>query len=290
MTLFMTCVLAASLATIGVIRTARGKNLLPVRGVRARRSAETQKRVRSITLALIIGVVVFTLTRWPAAGAMAVAVVLLWPKLARAGAIEKQSVAKLEAIANWTESLRDAAASESGLEQALPATLDGAPARLRRPLRNLINALDLRTPLPVALVQFADEIDHRGADKVVIALSLTAQQRAGSLKRVLTTLASSTRAELEMRRKVLTERNGVRRQANQVGLGLLALAVLQAVFFRGWVESYSSAYGQVVQLVVFAVYLGLLLRQQRLSAPEPQPRFLSGAEGLAHDTSQGVAR
>src|SRR5680860_218403 len=241
------------------------------------------------TIALIVGVVVAILTRWPVAGLMAVAVVILWPKLARSGAIEKHSVAKIEAIANWTESLRDAAASESGLEQALPATLDGAPVLLRRPLRNLVNALDLRTPLPVALAHFADEVDDRGADKVVIALSLTAQQRAGSLKRVLTTLASNTRAELEMRRRVLTERNGVRRQSNQVALGLLALAGLQAVFLRGWVEPYSSVYGQMVLAVLAAVYVGLLVRLQRLAEPEPHPRFLSGADALAQATGREVA-
>ncbi|MEJ7831863.1 MAG: hypothetical protein WKF79_03035 [Nocardioides sp.] len=285
MALFLACVLLVCLGIIGVVRTTRGKNLLPAQVTTGRRKvADHQQTARAVTIALIVGVVVGVLTRWPVAGLMTVAVVVLWPKLARSGAIEKTSVAKIEAIANWTESLRDAAASESGLEQALPATLDGAPALLRGPLRNMVNALELRTPLPVALAHFADEVDDRGADKVVIALSLTAQQRAGSLKRVLTTLASNTRAELEMRRKVLTERDGVRRQSNQVALGLLALAGLQAVFLRGWVEPYSSVYGQMVLAVLAAVYVGLLVRLQRLASPEPHPRFLSGADALAQAT------
>ena len=282
MTLFVACVLTACLGIIGVIRTARGKNLLPARVTSARqRAADPQHTARLLMIALIVGVVVGIVTRWPVAGLMAVAVVILWPELARSGAIEKHSVAKIEAIANWTESLRDAAAAESGLEQALPETLDGVPAPPRRPLRNLVNALDLRTPLPVALAHFADEVGDRGADKVVIALSLTAEQRAGSLKRVLTTLASNTRAELEMRRRVLTERNGVRRQSNQVALGLLALAGLQAVLLRGWVEPYSTVYGQMVLAVLAAVYVGLLVRLQRLAEPEPHSRFLSNSARFA---------
>jgi len=88
---------------------------------------------------------------------------------------------------------------------------------------------------------------------------------------------------------VLTERNGVRRQSNQVALGLLALAGLQAVFLRGWVEPYSSVYGQMVLAVLAAVYVGLLVRLQRLAAPEPHPRFLSGADGLAQATGREVA-
>ena len=106
---------------------------------------------------------------------------------------------------------------------------------------------------------------------------------------MLTTLAANTRAELEMRRKVLTERNGVRRQSNQVALGLLALAGLQAVFLRGWVEPYSTVYGQMVLAVLAAVYVGLLVRLQRLAEPEPHPRFLSGAEALAQATGREVA-
>lgn len=289
MALFIACVLAACLGVIGVIRTARGKSVIPARAAAVRRKAAEREGVaRQVTIALIVGVVVGVLTRWPVAGGLAVAVVLLWPKLARSGAIEKRSVAKIEAIANWTESLRDAAASESGLAQALPATLDGAPALLRRPLRNMVEAIDLRTPLPIALADFADEVDDRGADKVVIALSLTAQQQSGNLKRVLTTLAANTRAELEMRRKVLTERNGVRRQSNQVAIGLLALAGLQAVFLRGWVEPYSSVYGQLVLAVLAAVYVGLLVRLQRLAAPEPHPRFLSGAAALTQAAGRRV--
>lgn len=289
MILFLFCVLVACLGLLGAVRAATGRSLLPARPATVRRTTEHREVARSVTIALIVGVAVGVLTRWPVAGLMAVAVVILWPRVARSGAIEKHSVAKIEAIANWTESLRDAAASESGLEQALPATVDGAPALLRRPLRNLVSALDLRTPLPVALANFADEVDDRGADKVVIALSLTAQQRAGSLKRVLTTLASNTRAELEMRRKVLAERNGVRRQSNQVALGLLALAGLQAVFLRGWVEPYSTVPGQIVLAVLAAAYVGLLVRLQRLAAPEDHPRFLSGADVLEQATARGVA-
>lgn len=291
MTLFVVCVLAACLGVVGIIRTAQGKGLLPARVAETRRKvADREGMARQVTIALIVGAVVWALTRWPVAGGLAVVVVLLWPKLARSGAIEKRSVARIEALANWTESLRDAAASESGLAQALPATLDGAPALLRRPLTNMVDAIALRTPLPIALADFADEVDDRGADKVVIALSLTAQQQTGDLKRVLTTLALNTRAELEMRRKVLTERNGVRRQANQVAIGLLALAGLQAVFLRGWVEPYSSWYGQIVLAVLAVVYVALLVRLQRLAAPEPHPRFLSGAEALTEAANREVAQ
>ena len=63
----------------------------------------------------------------------------------------------------------------------------------------------------------------------MIALSLTAQQRAGSLKRVLTTLAANTRAELEMRRKVELERRALRRQAQRIAGAVAGFAALVTV-------------------------------------------------------------
>ena len=292
---FLLCVLIACLGLIGMIRLARGKDLLPPRAAARRRVAAPTGTARNLMIALIVAVVVTVLTRWPVAGLLAAALVVLWPKLARAGATEKASVAKVEAIASWTESLRDAAASESALESALPATVDGAPSLLVRPLRNLVNRLELRHPLPVALARFADEINDPGADMVVAALALNAQQRAGSLKRVLTSLAATTRAELEIRRRVLNERNGVRRQSNQVALGILGLAVVQAVFLRDWVAPYGTLSGQLILAMLAGVYLALLIRLQRLAAPEPHPRFLSdshqfGVDSLAEATWRATGR
>jgi tight adherence protein B len=285
---FLLCVLVACLGLIAMIRLARGKDLIPPRVAARRQVAAPAGTARNVMIALIVAVAVTALTRWPVAGLMAGAVVVVWPKLARAGAIEKASVAKVEAIASWTESLRDAAASESALESALPATVAGAPSLLVRPLRNLVNRLELRHPLPTVLARFADEVNDPGADMVVAALALNAQQRAGSLKRVLSALASNTRAELEMRRKVLNERNGVRRQANQVALGILGLAGVQAVFLRDWVAPYGTLAGQLILAVLAGVYLLLLIRLQRLAAPEPHPRFLSDVDALTEAAERRV--
>ena len=285
---FLGCVLVASMGLIAMVQLVRGKDLLPSRVAARRNVTAPTGTTRNVMIALIVGVAATVLTSWPVAGIVAGVLVVMWPKLARAGAIEKASVAKVEAIASWTESLRDAAASESALESALPATVDGAPTLLVRPLRNLVNRLELRHPLPTALARFADEVNDPGADMVVAALALNAQQRAGSLKRVLTALASNTRTELEMRRKVLIERNAVRRQSNQVALGILALAGVQAVFLRDWVAPYATLTGQLILAVLAGVYLALLIRLQRLAAPEPHPRFLSDVDALAEATERPV--
>jgi hypothetical protein len=40
--------------------------------------------------------------------------------------------------------------------------------------------------------------------------------------------------------------------------------------------------------VLAGVYLVLLMRQQRLAAPEPHPRFLSDVDALAEAAERGV--
>ena len=91
---------------------------------------------------------------------------------------------------------------------------------------------------------------------VVAALSLNARQRAGSLSRVLTTLAAHTRAELEVRRKVLLERTAVRRNALQVAGIILVFAAGTALVAPGWVAPYGTPLGQVILVGIAALYLG----------------------------------
>jgi hypothetical protein len=293
MGLFIGCILVGVLGCAAAVRLAHGKDILPRPTRRRTTLAPSSGATKTAMVALLVGASVLVLTRWPVAGALAGATVFLWPKIAKAGAIERTSVAKIEAIASWTESLRDAAATESALESAIPATLAGAPKFLEQPLRDLINRLAVRVPLPEALTRFADAVDDPGADMVVAALSLNARQRSGSLKRVLTTLAANTRTELEARRKVLHERNSVRRQSQQVALAILVLAAGQAVLAPSWVAPYGTPLGQAVLAVLAGAYLALTLRLQRLSTPEPQPRFLGEADVVTEVSSwrpQGATR
>jgi hypothetical protein len=110
---------------------------------------------------------------------------------------------------------------------------------------------------------------------VVAALSLNARQRAGGLERILTSLAASSRAELEMRRKVEHERRLLRRQAQRIAFAVAAFVALQAVFARGWVEPYSSPLGQFVLAIIASIFVAAFVRMRSLSNAEPEPRFLT---------------
>lgn len=277
---------AAALGLVGIIVLARGGSLLPAPSPqrKARRKADLVK-LRSLGIAAAVAVVVFVLTRWPVAAIAAGVVVILWPRIVGGGSVGRRQLEKIEAIATWTESLRDTAGAAAGLEQAIPATLTAAPKLLLRPLRDLSARLDGRVPLPEALARFADDINDPAADMVVAALSLNARQRAGGLERILSELATTSRTELEMRRKVEHQRRSVRRQSQQIAMIGIGFIVLQAIFAHGWVAQYSTAIGQAVLAVIAAVFVGAFARMRSLAEPDVPQRFLTSAEEITEIAS-----
>ena len=93
-----------------------------------------------MTAAVLAGLVVLVATGWLAAGAGAALLVLSWRGMSGVTG-ERAAMARLEALATWTESLRDTIAGAVGLEQAIPASLRAAAPSLREPLAALVERL-----------------------------------------------------------------------------------------------------------------------------------------------------
>ena len=268
----------AALGLLAIVHLTRGGSLIP--SFAAPRRVYDARLMKQCGVALAIGVLVLAVTRWPSAALAAVAVSLLWPNIAGGTSVGRRQLEKVEALAAWTESLRDTAGAASGLEQAIATTVASAPPLLTRRVRALSSRLMGRVPLPIALAMFADEVGDPSADMVVAALSLNARQRAGGLDRILTSLAITFREELEMRRKVEHQRRSLRRQALQISGLVIAFVVIQTLFSRSIVHAYGTVAGQLVLLVIVAVFVGGLIRIRRLSEPAAQPRFLTSSESL----------
>ena len=129
---FIVAVGAAAFGIVALLRLARGRPAFPARSLRPRIDPT---RVRGYATAAVVGVLVLVLTRWPLAGVAACVLVLLGPRVLGGAAVGRRQLATIEAIAAWTESLRDTAGAAAGLEQAIPATVSAAHPLLARPLR-----------------------------------------------------------------------------------------------------------------------------------------------------------
>ncbi|MBO0919695.1 type II secretion system F family protein [Cellulomonas sp. zg-ZUI222] len=244
---------------------------------------------RQGALALGAGLLVLLLTRWPVAAVAAVLLVLVWPVLFGGARAERQAMARIEALAAWTESLRDTIAGAVGLEQAIPATVTAASPVIQPQLRLLVDRLRVRVPLATALQRLADDLDDPSADLIVAALILNARLRGPGLRQVLSSLSDAGRAELDMRQRVGAGRASTRRSALIVTVfsivAILGLTVLNPTY----VEPYGTATGQLVLTLVCTLFAAGFLWMRRLSGVELPERFLVATPDRAAPADRGGA-
>lgn len=257
------------LAVVGVPRRDPSRPSLLTRssGRRGRR------RTTRLMWGFGIGLVTLVATRWPVAAVAVGLLAAFWDRVAGGGAEERHSIERLEAMAVWTESLRDTIAGAIGLEQAIPATATTAAPVLRPSLNLLVDRLRIREPLPSAMLRFAADVDDASADVVCAALVLNARLRGPGLRDVLTALAASTREELDLRRRIEASRRSIRRSVRIVLSIVLGVMGLLAVLNRQYVEPYSGIAGQFVLLIVAGLFLAGLLWLRRLATPQQTGRF-----------------
>jgi Flp pilus assembly protein TadB len=229
-----------------------------------------------VLAAFAVGLLVLALTRWIA---VAVGIAILTahaPRLFGGGRAERERMARLDALATWSESLRDLVATGSALPEAVGRSIPAAPAELARPLARLSERLELREPLDTALLALADDLNDIAGDVLVAALALNARVQGRQLVTVLSGLATSLRTEVDLRRRVDAERRATRRAVRIVSgvtvFMALGLATLNPVFLA----PYRTPGGQVALAVVVAVYACGLVWLQRLAVAPPPRRFLSG--------------
>lgn len=274
------------LALVAGALTAGGLVLfvMAVRGLPAgppgRRSTRLEHQLRQLAgtrgaVALLVGALGLLATRWIVAGIGLALLVLAWRSLGGAAG-ERRAMMRLEALATWTESLRDTIAGAVGLEQAIPSSLRVAAPSLQEPLARLVDRLHTRVPMPEALRTLADDLDDPSADLIIGALIINARLRGPGLRDLLGALSTAVREELDMRRKVNAERRSTRRSAQIVVLVSVGLALGLALLSPGYVHVYDSPLGQLVLVVVVALYAAGFLWMRRLATFDTPERLLTG--------------
>ena len=227
-------------------------------------------------IALIAGILVLVATRWSVAGVGVALLVYSWRSLGGA-ASERKTMARLESLATWTESLRDTIAGAVGLEQAIPSSIRVADISIREPLTKLVDRLHTRVPMHVALRRFADDLDDPSADMIIAALIINSRLRGPGLRVLLGALAASVREELDMRRKVNAGRRSTRRSVQIVVAVSVGMAIALAVLDHTFLSPYDGVYGQFVLVIIGAIYAAGILWLRRLATFESPQRLLGTA-------------
>lgn len=241
----------------------------------ARRSGPVGRLLASLALAraaaaVAAGAAVLVVTGWPVGGLLAVVAVVGGPRLLGGRSTREASIARTEAIAGWTEMVRDSMAAASGLEEAILATASVAPPAIRAEVIVLVRRLEHQN-LSDALAAFGDDVSHPSADLVVAALSIAARMEASDMTGLLSRLAEAIRGEARMRIRVEVGRTRVR-TATKVIVGVVGATIaLLTVLNRSYLVAYDSPGGQMMLLIVGAIFATggwMLLHMSELDMPE----------------------
>ncbi|WP_275294523.1 type II secretion system F family protein [Amycolatopsis sp. La24] len=226
-------------------------------------------------MAVGTGVLTGAVTGWIVGAVLAAAAVWFLPRLVGPDRAHRRRVARIEAIASWTEMLRDVLSAAAGLEQAILATAPLAPAAIRSEVATLAARLESGQRLAPALRALARELDDPTADLVLAALVLAAEHQARQLGDLLGSLATTARGQAAMRMRVETGRARTRTSVRVIVATTLAFAAGVVVFNRAYLDAYNTATGQIVLLLIGALFAAGFAWLARIAASGGQTRVLA---------------
>lgn len=238
----------------------------------------TGRAVGRLAIVTLVALLVLVATGWFVGAVLGAIAAWALPTVLGGKAAREDAITRTEAIASWTEMIRDSIVAASGLEEAIVATVGVAPAPIAPEVRALVRRLDHQR-LPDALIAFGDDLKHPSGDLVIAALVIASRLEASDLSSLLSRLADATRGDARMRIRVEVGRTRVR-TATKVIVGVVICAVLFLAVVNGsYLMVYDSTGGQVVLAFVGVIFgLGgwLLSRMAAIDLPE---RFTARVAG-----------
>jgi len=228
------------------------------------------------SLSLLGGLVAALLTRWPVGVVGGMALGFFARDLFSSRGQQRHQTDRTEAIASWTEMLRDTMAAAAGLEQAIITTAPLVPIAIRAEVGGLVTRLQ-RERLGVALAAFGNDLADPTADLVVSALTLAASGEAQELGELLASLAAAARDSATMRLRVDATRARTRTSVRIISGVTIGMALLLIVLNRTYLAPFDSVTGQIALLGVFACFGGAFVWLTSMARYVTPERFLAAA-------------
>lgn len=180
----------------------------------------------------------------------------------------------VEALAVWTEQLRDTMAGARGLEQALTVTASTAPVIIRPAVQQMSAELGFNS-LPDAVRNFASTVNHPLADFVAAALITASENQVRDMGSLLGHLADCCRDDVRMRTRVWVARARIRSAVRIIGVVVLTFVVGLVTFNPTYLAPYTTPSGMFALAVVIATFASSLVLLQRLGQFNAPTRFIA---------------
>lgn len=232
-----------------------------------------------------VGVVTGVVTGWVVGAVLAGLACWALPLVVGRDPQHARQVRRMEAIATWTEMLRDTLAAAAGLEQAILATAPLVPAAIQPQINELATRLGSGERLAPALRALADQLADPTGDLVIAALAMAAEHQARQLRELLGSLALAAREQASMRMRIQAGRARARTSIRVIVGTTLGFATGMVVLDRPYLAAYDSITGQILLLVIGALFgLGFAWLIRIATVPEPV-RFFCTATSHGADTT-----
>lgn len=228
--------------------------------------------IRVVALCAVLAVV-WLATQWVAALVVVAVGWWLLPNVFAGQSATRAEAARSEAIARWTELLRDNLAAGVGLEQAITVTASAAPGAIAAEVERLADRLE-QMSLPRAVRMFGAELADPASDLVVAALVTATTHQTSRLAPLLGELSRSTRDAARMRERVVASRASTWQAVRTITAAVIVFVGALAVLTQGWLAPYRSLVGQLWLLLVGAGFISGLVWLHRLAELTATPRTL----------------
>lgn len=277
---------AAALAVAGVVVAVSGwRGLLPSRQTRG--AGTLTDLLPGLLLATVAFVVALVGTGWPVAAAYLAFGGASLPALFSSKRKRRAAVEKVEAIATWSESLRDIMATGAGLRETLRGSARVAPEPIRREILTLSFRLQHES-VEAALTKLAQDLAHPSADVVVASLLLATQGQAGGLAEVLSSVSRSARDAAAMKQRIESSRERTYTQCRIVAGTSITFILLLVVFRREFLSPYDSFGGQIALGVIGGLFAFSGYAMNKLAQPEIPVRVFGSVERMATSAPSGM--
>jgi len=272
------CGAAVGLGFLAVLQSFKA-SLMPFKLVTFSRS-ESKQRLQSLVKYLgapLATVFAFLATNWLLVSVVIGIIFGIVPALTSKNRLRRDERGMAEAIATWTEQLRDTLAGAHGLEQAIVATSSHAPA----PVASAVGRLSVQIKygkLSDGLRRFADDVDHPISDFVSAALITASEYQARDLGQLLGHLAQCARDEGRMRTRIWVGRARTRSSVRIISFVVIGFVLALILFNRGYLGVYASVEGQIILSVILVLFAAALILLDQFSRIDSPQRFIRRRE------------
>ncbi|MGW6318992.1 type II secretion system F family protein [Streptomyces sp. NPDC055099] len=234
---------------------------------------------------IVVVAALATLGAWliwtrPVHGLLAGLAVLGIPWIWNPAGTSSRQIVRLEALAEWMQQLAGVHEAGGTLDSAITASATRAPQVIRPQVRLLAARLRVGANPSIAYRQFADAFADGAVDNAVMLFLTHAQDHGPGLSRALQSMAGLTEQEAISLRSLDAKRAQVRTGTRWVSLISLAIAAY-ILTNPSWGEIYRTSSGQLVMLVLGALFAGALMGMRKLAQSRPAPRLLAALPSAA---------